>query len=195
LPIAAPSANPSARVSATRAEHVRAGLDGRIDMILDGGPTPGGIESTVLDLSSTPPRLLRPGLVAPAEIEAVIGPIAWAAVTAASAPLPSPGLLPRHYAPNAPLECLAENRARERVTELGATGVCVGWLHLGSQEPPQSGLVVVPMPQAPAEYAARLYDALHRLDAAGVERIVVTLPPDGEEWLAIRDRLRRAATS
>ena len=75
MPIAAPSANRSGYISPTRAEHVLHGLAGRIEMVLDAGPVPGGIESTVLDLTSDPPRLLRPGLVSPAEIEAIIGPI------------------------------------------------------------------------------------------------------------------------
>src|SRR5207249_1608348 len=76
LPLAAPSANRSSALSPTRAEHVLSGLKGRIDLVLDSGPTPGGIESTVLDVTTSPPRLLRPGLVTPAELEAVVGPIA-----------------------------------------------------------------------------------------------------------------------
>ena len=74
-PVAAPSANRSAELSPTLAEHVLRGLAGRIDLVLDGGPTAGGIESTVLDMTTSPPRLLRPGLIGPAELEAVIGPI------------------------------------------------------------------------------------------------------------------------
>src|SRR5262249_3356268 len=75
LPLAAPSANRSTRLSPTRAEHVLGGLEGRIDMLLDAGPTPGGIESTVLDVTTSPPRVLRPGLVTLGEIEAIVGPI------------------------------------------------------------------------------------------------------------------------
>src|SRR5581483_11269384 len=94
VPVAAPSANRSGYISPTRAEHVLRGLDGLIDMILDAGPVPGGIESTVLDVTADPPRLLRPGLVSPAEIEAVIGPIVRPAVNEAPAEgaLPSPGM-------------------------------------------------------------------------------------------------------
>src|SRR5581483_10612849 len=105
VPVAAPSANRSGYLSPTRAEHVLAGLDGRIEMVLDAGPVPGGIESTVLDLTGDPPRLLRPGLVSPAELEAVIGPIRTAepAPTGGDRPLPSPGMLSRHYAPRTPL--------------------------------------------------------------------------------------------
>src|SRR5262249_29105275 len=75
VPLAAPSANRSGRLSPTRAEHVLSGLDGRIDLVLDGGPTSGGLESTVLDLSTGPARILRPGLVSPAAIETLIGPV------------------------------------------------------------------------------------------------------------------------
>src|SRR5207249_2299162 len=81
LPVAAPSANRSTHLSPTLARHVLQGLGGRIDLLLDGGPTVGGLESTVLDLTASPPRLLRPGLVSPAEIEAVVGPITRPAAT------------------------------------------------------------------------------------------------------------------
>jgi L-threonylcarbamoyladenylate synthase len=195
VPIAAPSANRSLRLSPTRAEHVRRGLSGRIAMILDGGPTTGGLESTVLDLTATPPRLLRPGLVTPAEIEAIIGPIARPSAQPPTATaLPSPGMMARHYAPRAPLE-LAEDDGEPRVAELLAQGVKVGWIALGATAGIRApGLETIALPPEPAAYAAQLYAALHALDDAGVERIVVALPPDTEAWLAVRDRLRRAAT-
>jgi L-threonylcarbamoyladenylate synthase len=195
LPIAAPSANRSSELSPTRAEHVLRGLAGRIDLILDAGPTTGGIESTVLDLTTQPPRLLRPGLVGPADLEALIGPIERAshAKAAESAALPSPGMLARHYAPRTPLECV-EGDSSELVEQLLARGLRVGWMTgadiLGT---PSSSLVCVPMPADPAGYAARLYAVLHQLDDASLDRIVVSLPPDAEEWAAVRDRLRRAA--
>ena len=188
--VAAPSANRSAQLSPTLAEHVLRGLDGRIDLVLDGGPTAGGIESTVLDVSVSPPRLLRPGLIGLAELEAVIGPIARMASAQAGAALPSPGMLPRHYAPRTPLECSSAGRAR--VEELLRGGARVGWLTVSSPQQAADGLVVRILPADATGYAAQLYAALHALDDAGVDRIVVDLPPDAEEWLAIRDRLRRA---
>lgn len=203
VPLAAPSANRSTELSPTTAEHVARGLGDRVDLILDGGPTTGGIESTVLDLTADPPRILRPGPVTLAMIAAVIGSIQRTGEPGASAtgvsespaadapgtPAKSPGMMPKHYAPRAPLE-LAENDGRSRVTEL--VGLHVGWLTWpGVAEVP--GVVRVTMPADPAGYAARLYAALHDLDAAGVARIVVARPPDGDEWLAVRDRLRRAA--
>ena len=198
LPVAAPSANRSTSLSPTRAEHVLRWLGGRIDLILDGGPTAGGLESTVLDVTTDPPRLLRPGLVSPSEIEAEIGPILRPGQAHApfdQQPLRSPGMLRRHYAPRTPLECVAENGG-ERVEVLLRDGLRVGWVMLGEadvQERP--GLVRIALPREPAAYAAGLYAALHALDEAEVERIVVTLPPATEEWLAVQDRLRRAAAA
>lgn len=191
IPLAAPSANRSTYLSPTRAEHVLRDLNGLIDMVLDGGPTPGGLESTVLDLTTFPPRLLRPGLIAPSDIEAVIGSITRPVptVTEKEKPMPSPGMLERHYAPRAPLEC-AEDGGTQRIEELRQLGLRVGWLTFEEREE-RPGVIMTIMPRDPAVYAARLYAALHDLDAAGVERIVVALPPDTEEWLAVRDRLRR----
>lgn len=194
VPVAAPSANRSTELSPTTAAHVLRSLDGRIDLILDAGPTPGGIESTVVDVTTSPPRLLRPGLVTPMELEAVVGLLVRVdelAASAAELPLPSPGMLARHYAPRAPLACVAGN-GRERVEALLRSGLRVGWVTWpGAGDVP--GSVTVRMPADPVAYAARLYAALHDLDAAGVERIVLALPPEGDEWLAVRDRLRRAA--
>ncbi len=196
VPLAAPSANRSSHLSPTRAEHVLRDLDGRIDLILDGGPTTGGIESTVLDLTSRPARLLRPGLVPPDAIEAVIGPISRAlpAAAPAAAALPSPGMLPRHYAPRTPLECI-EGPAQPRLEELSRAGLRIAWLtHDPAGVPPlPSGVVVAPLPADPAGYAAQLYAVLHALDDGRFDRIVATLPPEGDDWLGIRDRLRRAS--
>jgi L-threonylcarbamoyladenylate synthase len=195
VPIAAPSANRSMELSPTRAEHVLRGLDGRIDMLLDGGPTAGGIESTVLDLTTMPPRLLRPGLLSLVELEAVIGPVTRAAPSAreATTALPSPGLLPRHYAPRTPLECV-ETASAERVAALLREGWRIGWMTFADPVVAPSGAMLRVLPSDPAGYAAQLYAVLHELDAAGLDRILVTLPPDTVEWLAVRDRLGRAAT-
>lgn len=203
-PLAAPSANASTQISATRAEHVLRGLGDRIDLLLDGGPTAGGLESTVLDVTVAPPRLLRPGLVSPAEIEAEIGPIAGlegfavdtvrSGETAPAEPLRSPGMLARHYAPQVPLECVPQGVDRARVQELCQRHRRIGWLAQGGSNTEDAcGAVLIEMPSTPEAYAAQLYAALHTLEAAEVERIVVTLPPAGDAWLAIRDRLSRAS--
>lgn len=190
LPLAAPSANRSTELSPTRPEHVPPDL---ADLLLAAGPTMGGLESTVLDLTTDPPRLLRPGLVTGAELEAVIGPLdrrphAPREESAAK----SPGQMPRHYAPKTPLEVTAHSQ--ERVEELCARGLKVGWLTYADEgtSPQRVGIV---LPGDAASYSAGLYAALHQLDNTGLDRIVVEMPPTGDEWLAVHDRLRRAATS
>jgi L-threonylcarbamoyladenylate synthase len=195
LPVAAPSANRSAHISATTAEHVLRGLDGRIDLLLDAGPTPGGIESTILDLRCMPPRLLRPGLVEPAMVEEIVGPIERSPLveSGSNRTLPSPGMLSRHYAPTAILECVDEP-AWPHVQWLLEKGLRVGWLTFHNVELAREGLVVLQVSQEPSICAAQLYAALHEFDALGVAHIVAEWPPEGEPWLAVRDRLRRAAT-
>lgn len=196
VPVAAPSANRSLQISPTRAEHVAQSLGGRIPLILDGGPTSGGLESTVLDLSGPQPQLLRPGLLSPAEIEAVIGPILRQdalPAPATDAPLPAPGMLSRHYAPRAPLELNTNHQ--ERVRRLLAAGRRVGWLTFETPPVALPGLIAVSMSRDPALYSARLYAALHELDAVNVDVILVDAPPMEEGWLAVRDRLQRAAVA
>ncbi len=194
VPIAAPSANRSTELSPTRAEHVLRGLDGRIDVLLDGGPTAGGIESTVLDLTAPSPRLLRPGLLGIAELESVVGPVTlMVRGEETTRTLPSPGMLPRHYAPRTPLEGV-EAASAERVAALVREGRRVGWVTFAdSDQTAMPGVWQRVLPADPASYAAGLYAVLHELDTAGLDRIIVALPPDTLDWLAVRDRLRRAA--
>ncbi len=198
LPIAAPSANRSSAVSATRAEHVLRALDGRIDLILDGGATSGGIESTVLSLVEAQPRLLRPGLLPVDELEAIVGTINRAKIAdPGSAALAAPGMLERHYAPNGQLE-IAPDDGYSRVLELVRSRHRVGWLRFALKEASSQPfaidrLRVYIMPRDAAGYGARLYDVLHELDAWAADRIVVELPPSDDAWLAIHDRLTRAA--
>ncbi|MCS7045458.1 MAG: L-threonylcarbamoyladenylate synthase [Gemmataceae bacterium] len=191
MPLAAPSANPSTALSPTTAEHVRRGLAGKIPLILDAGPTPGGLESTVLDVTVAPPRLLRPGLLSPADLAAVIGPIdATPVVTEATRPARAPGSHARHYAPTTPLELTADvvglvNRCLDRGSRVGL----LTWRPAAARH----NLVVEQLPADPVGYAAGMYAALHRLDAAGLERIIVEAPPPDDAWLAVRDRLMRAS--
>jgi L-threonylcarbamoyladenylate synthase len=187
VPLAAPSANRSSALSPTRAAHVLAGLDGRIDLILDGGPTSNGIESTVLSLASDVRVLLRPGPIPVGELERVVGRISRRSTPEATGPLPSPGLLARHYAPRTPLELFADVNALA-VRADGTTAAVV------MSDPAGVAGTVVRMPSDAAGYAARLYTVLHELDALDRSRILVELPPDTDAWLAVRDRLTRAAT-
>ena len=200
-PLAAPSANRSEALSPTTAHHVLESLGNRIDLILDGGPCLRGIESTVIDCTVVPPRILRPGPVSHADLEeAVGGPVAWPAATpsAVTAPARSPGQQVRHYAPKTPLETPADPAGR--VEELIAAGTRGGWLTTRTDDSVVRGLatsrdlVIVPMPADPEAFAARLYATLHALDQRGLDRIVVDPPPDDEAWRAVKDRLVRAAS-
>lgn len=197
-PIAAPSANPSNRVSATDARHLDPVLLERVDLVLDAGPTPGGIESTVLDLTTAPPRVLRPGLISLQSLRTIVPDAVYAAGEQhhSGDTLPSPGMLPRHYAPLAKLELLPPRGAAERIEALLGGGLHVGWMALAPAVVSflPANLTVVEMPFDPTLCAQRLFGALHELDAAGVAVIVAELPPDAPAWHAIRDRLRRAAT-
>lgn len=199
VPLAAPSANRSNQLSPTRAEHVRMDLDGRVDLILDGGPAWGGLESTVVDLTQQPPQLLRPGLVAPGEIEAVIGAIVRLGTKppkkVGDAPVRSPGLLAKHYAPRAALECV-KGSGWDRVRQLAEQGGRIGWLRFTvAPASVPANIMALTLDNDPRRASASLFAQLHALDGAGVQHIVAELPPDTDEWLAIRDRLLRAASS
>lgn len=197
FPLAAPSANATNRISPTSADHVRRSLAEGVDLILDGGPTTGGLESTVLDLASGHPRILRLGLVTQEQIEAVIGPVETPRLNLDPSrhALPSPGVTARHYSPRARLE-IAVNGAN-RVRELLAAGARVGWLRLTDVEAGAATSAApcpcVDLPGDPVHYARGLYSALHRLDEEPIEYIVVDQPPQGSPWAAIHDRLRRAS--
>ena len=169
VPIAAPSANRFTELSPTSAEHVRESLGDRVAMILDGGRTTVGIESTVLSLAGPHAILLRPGMVTQQEIEAVIGPV-QVLERAPEGPHASPGLHRRHYSPKTPLILIDPGQA------------------------PASGRgISLQMPADPREYAAVLYERLHEADGQGFDWIALEKPPSDPEWAAIRDRLERAA--
>jgi len=174
-PIAAPSANRFAGLSPTSAEHVRKSLGDAVDLVLDGGTTPVGIESTVISLAADRPLLLRPGMITREEIETVIGPVQASPPAAPGAAHPAPGMHARHYSPRTPLLLV-----RHRALPQQGRGV---YLCHGET-----------MPAQPRDYAAALYATLHRCDEQGYDWIAVEEPPDLPEWEAIRDRLRRAAS-
>ncbi|MDW8284087.1 MAG: L-threonylcarbamoyladenylate synthase [Myxococcales bacterium] len=183
-PLAAPSANRSEHLSPTRAEHVRQGLP-EVPLILDGGPCRLGIESTVVSLCTCPPRLLRPGALPLRLLRACLPELQLGPEP--GAPAASPGLSPRHYAPRARLLLSAEPAA----VDPGPGPV--GYL-LRTTSPPRGAGRVERLPEDPEGYAADLYAALHRLDEAGVHTVVVESPPEGEAWMAVRDRLGRACS-
>jgi L-threonylcarbamoyladenylate synthase len=188
VPLAAPSANRFTELSPTTADHVRRGLGSDVDLILDGGPCPVGIESTVLSLAGwsggSPPVLLRPGGIARSQIESLIGPVASAGDPAAG-PHPAPGLHPRHYSPRTTLYLATNGKLPDR-----GRGLYLQHRHA----PSRANITIHQMPQSPAGYAAALYKVLHQADAGNYNWIAVDRPPSTPEWEAVRDRLQRAAT-
>jgi len=194
VPIAAPSANAFTRVSPTTAAHVVAQLGAAVDVILDGGPTTVGIESTVVDLTGPRPVLLRLGGVSRQALERVAGPVALpGAALAGEAPRPSPGMVERHYAPLARLHRFAPgDRAAvwARIAAATRAGERVGLIAFDAEGATASCIIVVP--RDAAGYARALYAALHALDEAECTGAWVEAIPEGGEWDAIADRLRRA---
>lgn len=174
VPIAAPSANPFTELSPTTAEHVRQSLGDAVDLVLDGGPSTVGIESTVLSLAGGEPVLLRAGIIPLPEIEGLIGPVRLSA-PGTEGPHAAPGMHPRHYRPRTPLVLLNAGDPPP-----AGRGI---WLRRGRE-----------MPAEPVPYAALLYAELHRLDTQSLDWIAVETPPDTPEWAGVRDRLKRAAT-
>ncbi|MGH7178317.1 MAG: L-threonylcarbamoyladenylate synthase [Tepidisphaeraceae bacterium] len=173
-PIAAPSANKSSHVSPTTAQHVHDELGGAVELILDGGPCRVGIESTVLDLSVDPPRILRLGAVTREMIESVIGPVdASGTISEVTAPAKSPGQLERHYAPRTPaFRFEARDRSKLDLTNAGVIEV------IGD----------------PDDYARRFYARLREMDSKKLCVIYIQMPPDAPLWAAVRDRIIRATS-
>lgn len=203
-PIVAPSANRFGHTSPTTAAHVLADLAGRIELVLDGGPTPIGLESTVLDLTAPTPTVLRPGAISLARLQELLGSIALAEQTLdAAAPQPAPGMLERHYAPNSELWLhvgpAEAGRAwlRARAAELHAAGRRVGLLVADEDAAllAAPGLDIEPLGSAADldQVARRLYAALRNLDARHPDVILTRDFGDAGLALAIRDRLTRAA--
>jgi L-threonylcarbamoyladenylate synthase len=185
LPLAAPSANRSEGISPTTAEHVLRSLP-EVPLVLDGGPSSWGIESTVLDLTRETPTLLRPGALGLRELREITGAIALPDTGPDDgAARSSPGMSRRHYAPRAAVVLAKDVRDADRSGLAGPIGV------LTYETIDVQGAEM--LSGDPREYAADLYAALHRLDDTGVATILVQEPPQTEDWLAVRDRLTRAA--
>lgn len=172
-PLAAPSANRFMGLSPTAAEHVDPELLKHVDIVLEGGPCEIGIESTVLDLTAEP-TILRPGKISQIEIEYVLRK----PVLLGSGALErrSPGLYPKHYAPQANVKLVESSTARAAL---------VFGTPIGEQ---------IQMPREPQQYATWLYAALHHLDSLGARTIEIEAPPKGAAWSAIWDRLEKMVT-
>jgi L-threonylcarbamoyladenylate synthase len=182
--IAAPSANRFGRVSPTTAAHVREDLGSDVDLVLEGGPSEVGIESTIIDLSAGSPVLLRPGHLSREELQAALG--ASIAERTGGAPRHSGGL-ERHYAPRTPASLVPTHELDRNIAKL-KDKVAV----LAFSRPDERVDYWLRMPRDPKAYAQKLYAALRELDSAGCERILVEAPPDTPQWDAVRDRLKRA---
>jgi L-threonylcarbamoyladenylate synthase len=182
-PVAAPSANASGEVSPTTAAHVAASLDGRPDLIIDGGPCAVGLESTVLDLTGARPALLRHGAVTREQLAAALGDVEDATRPPEGAAPRSPGQLARHYAPSVPVRLDARDAAPDEALIAFGGDVPAGAAETRNLSP--SGDLV--------EAAANLFAALRALDCAPHRAIAVVPIPDEGLGRAINDRLRRAA--
>jgi L-threonylcarbamoyladenylate synthase len=201
-PIAAPSANRFGRTSPTTARHVQDDLGDRIDLILDAGPTPIGVESTVLDLTRPVPTILRPGGLPREALEDLLGPVA-VQTHLAEGPMPSPGLLPKHYAPRAPMILVIGPPPRMRATlrdmvaRYTAQGHRIGLLIAEEDRAETADLpaeTLVLGPEGDLETVARrLYEGLRELDGRDLSLIIARDFGDQGLGLAVRDRLMRAA--
>ena len=185
--LAAPSANRFGHISPTRMAHVKEEFGRRVPIVLDGGDSAIGIESTIVDLSGSDARILRPGGISEAQIIAVIGAVAVGGT--AHSPRAS-GTLEAHYAPRTPMLMLPRAALKVEAEQQRAFGKRVGLLALDALPAYGEGLV---LPSDPARFAHGLYAALRELDASGANLLLVERPPDAPEWVAVHDRLRRAA--
>jgi len=194
FPLAAPSANTSNRVSPTTAGHVWEDLGDKIPLLLDGGPCQIGIESTVLDLSQSPPRLLRPGMIHAEAIAAVTGPLNLDS-NPGSAQLRSPGMLKKHYAPKAKLIVIQWRDGPELEKIIESFKPTFSNIHLLTINTVPPGIPLERMgvmPREPLAFARCLYSELHHCDTQGADLILMEAPPETPPWRAIHDRLGRA---
>jgi len=175
--VAAPSANRFGRISPTTAEHVRDDLGADVDLIVDGGPSQVGVESTIVDLTGEVPAILRAGVIGAAALGDALGaPV----VTRAGGAVRAPGTLAAHYAPRAPLVLVAAEGIAAEAARRGARGERVG---------------ILTLPADSAAAARALYATLRALDADGFDVLLAALPADVEVNAALRDRLTRAAAA
>jgi L-threonylcarbamoyladenylate synthase len=187
--IAAPSANRFGRISATTARHVAEEFGDTIALILDGGPSRHGIESTIVDFSSGDPVLLRPGSITSGELERVLGTAPRSAGAGATR---APGALASHYAPRTPAKLLPRSELLAALAGLGGSNAHISVLAHSVAQPPEFEGAWFDAPGESARYAQQLYANLRALDAREADEIWIEAPPDGPDWVAIGDRLRRA---
>jgi L-threonylcarbamoyladenylate synthase len=186
--IAAPSANRYGRLSPTKPEHVRDELGDTVRVILDGGDSPIGLESTIVSCLDNQARLLRPGFITRSQLEQVVGALAAGGIVPRS-----PGDHALHYAPSTPLEIVASDDLEVRAGEFVARDEKVAVLAMRPPLHTQRKMTWINAGKKPAAYAHNLYSHLRTLDRIGCERIFVQSLPEDERWAAILDRLQRAS--
>ena len=188
--VAAPSANRFGRVSATTLQHVKQEFGDGLDLVLEGGPSEIGIESTIIAVTGERPVLLRPGRISAHEIEQAAGvPLGAPDIGAPRAS----GTLAAHYAPQTPLIVMEGDLLLELAASLARQGKRVAVLARGTLQPLLSGLIWIAAPPDAPAYAHDLYANLRALDVAGTDAILVEKLPLQPEWAAVNDRLGRAA--
>ena len=182
--VAAPSANRFGHVSPTTAAHVREDLGKEVDLVLEGGPSEVGIESSIVDFSGGTPVLLRPGHITKSQLEEALH---LRIGDSASSKTRHSGGLERHYAPRTPARLVPTHELDREIAKMGDK-VAV----LAFSRPDERVDYWLRMPREPQAFAQRLYAALRELDTAGCEAILIESPPDAPQWAAVLDRLRRA---
>ena len=187
--IAAPSANRFGRISATTAQHVDQDFGDELALVIDGGPCDLGIESTIVDLSREEPMSLRPGAIGAEAIAAVLGRPLSAADS--SAPRVS-GSLAAHYAPKTRARLLAKDALAAALADMMRPGAHICVLAHDNAQPLGFAGTWLDMPPQSGPYAQQLYGNLRALDAVEADEIWIESPPEGPEWHAVHDRLRRA---
>lgn len=195
FPLAAPSANPSNQISPTNAIHVQKSLGKKISLIVDGGQSQVGIESTVIDLTAQPPRLLRPGMIHTESLLAVSGELQLGFGESEEV-LRSPGLLKKHYSPKAKLRMETWASEAELFRQISSLGFAIERTHIiaHSHIPlSEKWARVSVIPHDAEAFARAIYAELHQCDEAGAELIIVEGLPNTESWRAVKDRLQRAA--
>jgi L-threonylcarbamoyladenylate synthase len=187
-PIAAPSANPFGYLSPTTAEHVREQLGGEVDLILNGGPCPVGVESTIISFVDEEPKLLRPGGISLEEVESIIGSVAISSINKEKTT--APGMLPKHYAPRTPI--LLDWSEKDLVNYRNRK---VGLLAFHKVNPSLKFNCVEVLSERGdlREAAANLFSAIRRLDGSGLDLILAESVPETSLGRAIMDRLHRAS--
>ncbi|BBN83728.1 threonylcarbamoyl-AMP synthase [Pseudoalteromonas sp. A25] len=194
--LAAPSANPYKRISPTTAEQVMFGLNKKIAAVLDGGPCDVGLESTILDLTSDTPIILRSGPITKSQIEAVLG---CEVKLPTSHNVAVPGNVKAHYQPTKPVKLMTSNSLLEQLSShstLSQNDIAVLYYSdTLTNSLDETSALQMKLSSDKAAYAQNLYYALYQLDNADIKHIWIELPPDKEQWLDVLDRLSRAAAS